>query len=101
MKVIIKQVNKEPEIRDIENTLEAMQKIVGGYIELVPVRTGCVMLCNEEGRIQKLPYNFNLGNNNIVGDVIFTRQSDTEFTDLNETDVEMILHFFSRTPYTT
>ena len=101
MKVIIKKVGKTPEVVDIENTLEAMQKVVGGYIELVPVRTGCVMICNEEGRIHKLPYNFNLSNNNIVGDVLFTGQKGTDFTDLTESDVEMILHFFSRTPYTT
>ena len=101
MKVIIKRVNQKPEIIEIENTLEDMQKAVGGYIEVVYVHSGCVMLCNEEGRIQKLPYNFNLGNNNIVGDVIFTRQSGAEFTDLSEGDVEMIQHFFNRTPYTT
>ena len=101
MKIIIKRINQEPEITDIQNTLEALQGVVGGYIEAVPVHSGCVMLCNEEGRLQGLPYNFTLGTNHIVGDVIFTRQSNSEFTDLTEADVEMIQHFFSRTPYTT
>lgn len=101
MKVIIKKVGKAPEIVEIENTLEAMQKVVGGYIELVPVRTGCVMICNEEGRMTGLPYNFTLGTNHIVGDVFFTKPNGAEFTDLDERDVEMILHFFDRTPYTT
>ena len=101
MKVIIKKVGQQPEIVDIENTLESMQKIVGGYVELVHVRTGCVMLCNEEGGMQGLPYNFTLGNAGIVGDVLFTKPDGETFTDLNEHDVEMILHFFNRTPYTT
>ena len=101
MKVIVKRVNQKPELTEIENTLEAMQRVVGGYIEVVHVRTGCVMICNEEGRMMGLPYNFNLGNTNIVGDVFFTKPDGAEFTDLDDRGIEMILHFFSRTPYTT
>ena len=69
MKAILKQVGKPPEVVEIENTLEAMQKVVGGYIESVHVRTDCVMICNEEGRLMGLPFNFSLGSDNIVGDV--------------------------------
>ena len=101
MKTIIKKVGQQPEVVDVKNTLESIQKIVGGYVELVHVHTGCVMLCNEEGRLHGLPYNFNLGNVNILGDVLFTKPDGENFTDLNESDVEMILHFFNRTPYTT
>lgn len=101
MKVIIKRIDQKPEVTEIENTLEAMQNVVGGYIETIHVRSGCMMLCNEEGRLQNLPYNFTLGTNHIVGDVLFTRQNGTDFTDLDDRDIEMILHFFSRTPYTT
>lgn len=39
MKVIIKRVNQKPEIIEIENTLEDMQKVVGGYIEVVYVHS--------------------------------------------------------------
>ena len=35
MKVIIKQPGKEPEVAEIENTLPALQQVVGGYIETV------------------------------------------------------------------
>ena len=60
------------------------------------------MLCDEEGKLKGKPYNFDIGNDKIVGDVLFTKDGGTEdFTDLNEKDVETILHFFSRTPYTT
>ena len=101
MKVIVKKVGNVPEVVEIENTLEAMQEIVGGYIELVPIRTGCVMICNEEGKLEGLPYNFTLGNDHIVGNVFFTKPDGEDFTDLDDRDVEMIQHFFSRTPYTT
>lgn len=102
MKAIIKEVGKEPKVIDIENTLEALQKAVGGYIEALSVGGNVIMLCDEEGKLKGSKYNFDLGNDKIVGDVLFTKSDGgEEFTDLNENDVETILHFFSRTPYTT
>lgn len=102
MKAIIKEVGKEPKVIDIDNTLEALQKAVGGYIEAVSVGNNVIMLCDEEGKLKGKPYNFDMGDDKIVGNVLFTKDGGKEdFTDLNENDVEMILHFFSRTPYTT
>lgn len=102
MKAIIKEVGKEPKVIDIENTLEALQKAVGGYLEAVNVGNKVIMLCDEEGRQKGSKYNFDLSSEKIVGNVLFTKDGGAEdFTDLNENDVETILHFFSRTPYTT
>lgn len=102
MKAIIKEVGKEPKVIDIENTLEALQKAVGGYIEALNIGGNILMICDEEGKLKRKPYNFDLGNDKIVGDVIFTKDDGKEdFTDLSENDIETILHFFSRTPYTT
>ena len=102
MKAIIKEVGKEPKVIDIENTLEALQKAVGGYIEALNIGGNIIMICDEEGKLKGKPYNFDLGVDKIVGDVIFTKDDGNEdFTDLNEKDIETILHFFSRTPYTT
>lgn len=47
---------------DAEPELEVLQKIVGGYIEVVPgfklfEREPCIAFCNEEGKLQGLPYN--------------------------------------------
>ena len=42
------------------DTLAALQKAVGGYIEkveLLPRNPDLVLLVNEEGRLAKLPYN--------------------------------------------
>ena len=44
--------------------LEALQKGVGGYIELVPYFTElrgepCQVFCNEEGKLHSLPTNIN------------------------------------------
>lgn len=37
-------------------SLEEMQNIVGGYIELISLKNG-YMIVNEEGKIYNLPYN--------------------------------------------
>ena len=42
----------------ISDSLENLQKTVGGYIETVTLDNGVVLICNEEGKIRDMPYNF-------------------------------------------
>jgi hypothetical protein len=55
-------------------TLTELQKIVGGYIELIYLNDGRVMVINEEGKIDGLEYNLTAtlayGNDVIVGNVL-------------------------------
>ncbi len=51
IKVLYKPVGKPFEVREIPNTLEACQELVGGYIEPVTICTDLVLVCNEEGRL--------------------------------------------------
>lgn len=37
--------------------LDELQEIVGGYIEIVRVNTGELIICNEDGLIDRLPFN--------------------------------------------
>ena len=39
---------KPPEVVSMANTLQAMQEMVGGYIEIVPLDDAC-LVCNDEG----------------------------------------------------
>ena len=58
IKVLIVEPNKAPYVKEIENTLEAKQAIVGGLIEqLCLPRDNAVIILNEEGKINNLPYN--------------------------------------------
>lgn len=53
--VVVAAPHAPAEVREIPNTLEAMQEIVGGYIEELPRWgdiAGCVVVVNEEGRPQ-------------------------------------------------
>ena len=58
MKIIVVRPNEQPKIEEIENTLEAKQKIVGGYVEaFYPWDDELALICNEEGKLINLPLN--------------------------------------------
>ena len=60
---------KLPEVIEINNTLEAKQNIVGGYIECayLPNDEEVVIICNEEGKINGLQLNRDIGHDIIAG----------------------------------
>ena len=41
----------------MNNTLEALQNLVGGYIEVLPLKDNLVMIVDEEGKIKDKKYN--------------------------------------------
>lgn len=58
MKVVAKEPGKGFEIREVENTLEGIREAIGcDYIECVTLCTDCVIICDEEGRINDAQFN--------------------------------------------
>ena len=58
MQVVIVEPKKKPEVREIGDSLESMQKIVGGLIEAVyPFDEPVALIANEEGKLLNLPLN--------------------------------------------
>ena len=58
MRVIVVEPKKKPEVREIGDSLESMQRIVGGLIEAVyPFDEPVALICNEEGKLLNLPLN--------------------------------------------
>ena len=60
IKAIVKEPNKAPEVREIENSLRGYQKLVEGYIESVPMPTmedDIDIVMNDEGKILRLDAN--------------------------------------------
>lgn len=82
IKVIIKRPGEMPEIQTIPNELEALQTIVGGYIEAVTLATDLVIICNEEGKLLDLPYNCDICGASFVGTIIFAGINGDEFADV-------------------
>lgn len=76
IKVVIKKVNERPIITTIEDDLRTLQKIVGGFIEIVSIADGIDMILNEEGKMNGSKPNFFYSRNRytdlIFGDVLFT-----------------------------
>ena len=71
MKVVRKEVHCNPHVVEIGNTLEALQKEVGGYIETVTMFTDMAIICNEEGRLMGMEHNLEFAGIEFVGTVLF------------------------------
>lgn len=87
MRVIIKEPNKDAYATDIPNTLDEFQKIVGGYIEVIPFGMDYLLVLNEEGKLEGLEPNLNLRSDIIVGTVILVKENGEDFGAI-ETDKE-------------
>lgn len=95
MKAIIKEVGKSPRVEEIENELATMQKLVGGYIEVVSMGGGVALVVNEEGKLAGLPVNFGMGRDVIVGTAVFVAYgSDGDFKDLEDYQIDTIMSSF-------
>lgn len=58
MKILVCEPGKHPYVKDIEHTLENLQKEVGGYIQaLYPFEDNAAVVCNEEGLFLDLTWN--------------------------------------------
>lgn len=71
----------------VSNTLENLQKLVGGYIECVSFRADgkeFVVICDEEGRINGKEYNCDVQEIEFFGDIVIvgTDASGEDFDDL-------------------
>lgn len=70
LKILLKRVGRESEFAEVENTLEAKQKLVNGLIEVVPLEQDedLLIVCNEEGKLLSLPPNTLFDFDYIAGD---------------------------------
>lgn len=82
MKVIWKKPGRPPETAEVENTLAALQEAVGGRIETVRLAEDACIVCNEEGWLQRLPYNCRVGGMPLAGDVLLVGVCGEEFCDI-------------------
>jgi len=94
----LKSTGRIIQIVDIENTLEALQKAVDGYIETVYLDSNkAVMLVNEEGLLRGMspnPFASAIAGTVIVGPAIIIGVDGEEFTDVPEDIIKEIVHLF-------
>ncbi len=82
MKAIIKAPNEAVGHHVVvPNDLHTFQSLVGGYIETVPVTRGVVMVINECGKINNLPYNISIPHDWIAGTLLVVGVEGEDFCD--------------------
>lgn len=105
IKVIAAKVNEKLEVvNDFENSLESLQKFVGGYIEVFSLvsndKTGreIILYLNEEGKHNGSKENIMLVNSKtkrlldiINGDVLITSSYEGETVSLNKEEIEFVM----------
>ena len=79
---LVKRPGEPPRHVNVSNSLEALQKNVGGYIETVTLASALVIICNEEGRLLDLPYNCTICGVDFVGPILMVGVKGDEFDDL-------------------
>ena len=58
MTILVIEPMRTPKVKEIESSLESMQKEVGGYIQAIyPFEDSVALICNEEGKLLGLPLN--------------------------------------------
>ena len=80
-----------PEVIEIDNSLEAMQALVGGWIEILRLNDGLDLVMNEEGKLLGLPPNVSLfgGLDVVAGDCFLIRHNTAgEAVSVTATDIK-------------
>lgn len=81
IKVIVKRPDEAGHVTWMSNTLKAFQTAVGGHIEVVSVKPGVVVVCNEDGRLIGLEPNCRFLGIDFVGTIIVAGTDGEEFAD--------------------
>ena len=90
--IIYKAPGLPPEAREISNTLEELQALVGGCIETVTLTAaGVALICNEKGRLRHLPFNCRFLGVGFVGPLVIAGVRGDSFADLPECCTELLL----------
>lgn len=88
IKVMVKEPFEKPYMTEIDNTLESLQKTVGGFIETVTIASGLTIICDEEGLLTDNKYNCTIAGVYFFGTIIFAGIKGEEFADLPITEDE-------------
>lgn len=94
--VVMVEPNKAPYVTKIKNELPALQKAVGGYIEVVGNGDGTLIICNEEGKLIGLEGNrrINDGMSIIAGTFFVVGDDGENFRSLTESEVKRYMDRF-------
>lgn len=101
LRVVVVEPRRKPYVKDIDGSLESLQSIVGGYIEMIcPFDEPVAIICNEEGKINELPLNRVLRDNEnhiidvVAGTFFVCACGLDDFTSLSDEQIEKYIGLF-------
>jgi len=94
IRVLIVEPNKEPYQAEIENELHELQNVVNGLIEVLELESNVDIICNEEGKLQKLPLNRVVDYDIIVGTFIVAGHYNGDSISLSNNQIKKYKEFF-------
>ena len=96
MRVVYVEPNKVPRVMEMPHTLEAEQKAVGGFIELVYNGDNTAIVCNDEGKLIGMEGNRRLGNGTIIAGPFFVvGLTEDDFRSLTDEEVAKYMNRFA------
>ena len=95
LRVVMVELGKPAYETEIEDTLEAEQKAVGGYIEVVPLDNERLLICNEEGKLNGMQGNRRIGKDIIAGPFFIVGEDGDEFRSLTDEETKENLKRFA------
>ena len=96
MRAIQKLPGKPAEVVELDNTLPALQKAVGGRIESVSICQDAAFLVNEEGILLGLPLNVTVCGLKLFGPLLVVGVREDEFTDLSPVSTSFLMEMLER-----
>lgn len=87
IRILIVEPNKEPRQAKVEHTLQNLQNIVGGLIEIVELEHNVDLVCNEEGKLRSLELNRAITNDIIAGSFFIAGQHKGETISLSRKQI--------------
>ena len=101
IKIIKCDVHKIATEKEIENSLDSLQKEVDGYIEVLNIAPDICLICNEEGKIRNMPLNRSVRDENgkvfevIAGDFAICGETpDGDFRSLTQDELSKYKEMF-------
>lgn len=101
IKVVKIEVGQPPVVKEIENTLDGLQKEVEGNIECVYLDDDCIAVINEEGKLNGMEPNRRLGADIICGPFFICGDDGENFGSLSKEQIEKNSQHFAETPQFT
>ena len=95
-RIVFVEPGKPAYAAEIEGTLRAEQRAVGGKIEIVCNQDDTAILCNEEGKLEGLPANRRIdGGGVLVGNFFVIGEGEENFRSLTEEEIQKYLARFA------